>query len=127
MPFDNSHIPFGDLELLMDARSRISSRSAWVKGRFQEGDSYCLVAALSLACGSPSFKVPNRRERQLARLLIKRLPPETPFWAKIWLAPARQRLMAFNDDARTSHGDVITLLDQTIDELANKTSVAVSA
>src|SRR5882724_6882349 len=114
MPFDNPHMRVGDLELLMDARSRIASPKAWVKGRFQEEDSYCLVAALSLACGSLSFKVPNRTERRLARSLVRQLPPDTPFWAKIRFVPARQRLMAFNDDTRTSHGDVVTLLDQAI-------------
>ena len=35
MPFDNPHqTPFGDLELLMDARGRISSRETWGSGPF---------------------------------------------------------------------------------------------
>ena len=37
MPFDNPHqTPFGDLELLMEARGRISSRDTWVQGHFQK-------------------------------------------------------------------------------------------
>ena len=35
MPFDNPHqTPYGDLELLIEARSRISRREAWVRGPF---------------------------------------------------------------------------------------------
>jgi hypothetical protein len=127
MPFDNpNQAPIGDLEILVDVRGRISSQESWVQGRFRDGDRHCLVAALSLASGSRNFERPNRTERHLARLLAKELPPETPWWAKIRLVSARQRLMAFNDDARTSHGDVVTLLDRTINNLASKTSIAVS-
>jgi hypothetical protein len=127
MPFDNPHqAPIGDLEILTDARARIDSENSWVKGRFKDGDRHCLVAALSLACGSRSFNIPNKTERRLVRLLVKQLPPDTPFWARIRFAPARQRLMAFNDDSGTSHGNVVALLDQAISDLASKASVAVS-
>jgi hypothetical protein len=38
MPFDDPHqTPFGDLELLMEARGRISRREAWVPRGFCEG------------------------------------------------------------------------------------------
>ena len=38
MPFDGPYqMPFGDIELLMDARSRICDRECWVQGRFQTG------------------------------------------------------------------------------------------
>jgi signal transduction histidine kinase len=40
--------------------------------------------------------------------------------------PARQRLMAFNDDSGTSHGNVVALLDQAISDLASRASVVVS-
>ena len=37
MPFDNPlQTPYGDLELLIEARSRISRREAWVRGHFQK-------------------------------------------------------------------------------------------
>ena len=76
MPFDAPYqTPFGDIELLTDARSRISNRKSWVQGRFQDGDRHCLVAALSLACGSRSFHMPNRTEKRLARLIAKQIPP----------------------------------------------------
>ena len=128
MPFENPYrSPIDDLDILTDARARIDSESSWVKGRFEDGDRHCLVGALSLACGSRSFNVPNRTERRLARLLVRHLPPGTPFWARIRLAPARQRLMAFNDNCQTGHGDVVGVLDQTINDLAGRASVPFAA
>src|ERR1700739_2863368 len=112
MPFDIPYqAPIGDLEILVDARARISGEDSWVKGRFKDGDRHCLVAALSLACGSRSFTVPNKTERRLARLLATQLPPEVPWRMRIRLVPARSRLMSFNDYARTSQGDVTALFD----------------
>ena len=66
MPFDAPYqTPFGDIELLTDARRRISSRKTWVQGSFQDGDRHCLVAALSLACGSAAFMWQIGRKRGL--------------------------------------------------------------
>ena len=125
MPFDAPYqTPFGDIELLLDARSRISNRKTWVQGSFQDGDRHCLVAALSLACWSRSFHVPNRTEKRLARLLATRLPPDEPFLIRF---VARQRLMWFNDDSRTSHEDVIALFDRTISHLASTAPITVPA
>jgi hypothetical protein len=127
MPFDNPHqVPIGDLEILTDARARIGSENSWVQGRFKDGDRHCLVAALSLACASRSFNNPNKTERRLVQLLVKQLPPDTPFWARIRFVPARQRLMAFNEDSGTSHGNVVALLDRAISDPASMASVAVS-
>jgi hypothetical protein len=127
MPLDNPHqAPISDLELLMDARDRICVDVLWVQGRFSDGDRHCLVAALSLACGNHSFRAPNQTERQLARLLANQLPRKMPLWAKIRLVPARQRLMSFNDDPRTSHEDVIALLDRTIGHLASKVAICLT-
>ena len=71
MPFDNPHeLPFGDLEILRTARSQISNKGSWMKCGFQKGDRLCLVAALSVAAGSPNFDNPNRIERRLARILV---------------------------------------------------------
>jgi hypothetical protein len=115
MPFDNPyHTPFGDAELLGDARSRVSTRSDWVQGRFQDGNRLCIVGALSLVCGSRSFDTPNRVERRLARVLAMQIPPSRPFWMRMRLMPARRRLMYFNDDPRTSHTDVMVLFDRAI-------------
>jgi hypothetical protein len=128
MPFDNPcQMPFGDVELLMDARTRISNCGMWVKGRFRDGDRYCLVAALSVACASRSFKVPSPTERRLARLLAAQLPPTARFWTRLRFIPARHRLMSFNDDRRTRHEDVIALLDRAIHCLAGKMSVDIVA
>jgi len=128
MPFDNPHqAPIGDLERLTDARSRISSQSMWVQGSFRDGHRHCLVAALSLASGSRDINMPNRTERRLARLLARHLPPKRLFWIRIRLVPARHRLMAFNDNTRTSHEDVMALFDRTIHHLASKILVRTSA
>ena len=68
MPFDNPHeMPFGDIEILRNARARISHRRDWVQGCFRDGDRHCLVAALSLASDSRSFRRSNPTERRLAR------------------------------------------------------------
>jgi hypothetical protein len=116
MPFDSPHhAPIGDLEILMDTRNRVSNQRKWVKGSFRDGDRHCLVGALSLACGSRSLAIPNRKERRLARMLANQLPSHAPFCTRIRLISARQRLMWFNDDPRTCHQDVIALFDRAID------------
>ena len=128
MPFDNPHqMPFGDLELLMEARGRISSRDTWVQGHFQRDGRYCLVASLSLTCGTRSFGMPNRTERRLSRLIAKQMPSDAPFWIRHRFMPARQRLIAFNDDPHTRHDDVIALLDRAIEHLASAAPVYVAA
>jgi hypothetical protein len=128
MPFDNPHqTPLGDLELLMEARGRISSRDTWVKGHFQREGRYCLVASLSLTCDSRSFGMPNRMELRLSRLIAMQMPSYAPFWIRYRLMPARQRLIAFNDDAHTRHDDVLALLDRTIDRLASMAPACVAA
>jgi hypothetical protein len=128
MPFDAPYqTPFGDIELLMDARGRIANRKNWVQRRFQNGGRHCLVAALSLACGSRSFQMPNRTERRLARLIAKQIPPDAPLIIRYRLVPARQRLMSLNDDPRTTHEDVMALFDRTISHLASTARVRVPA
>ena len=128
MPFDNPHqMPFGDLELLMEARGRISSRNTWVQGHFQRDGRYCLVASLSLTCGTRSFGMPNRTEQRLSRLIAKQMPSDAPFWIRHRFMPARQRLIAFNDDPHTRHDDVIALLDRAIEHLTSAAPVYVAA
>jgi hypothetical protein len=121
MPFDNPHqSPFGDIEILIDARGRIASRTTWVKGRYRNGDRHCLVDALSLASGSRCLNKPNRTERRLAKLMAKQLWPEYRAWRRVTLMPARQRLTSFNDHPRTSHDDVLGLYDRTICSLTTE-------
>lgn len=128
MPFDFPHqAPVGDLEILVDARARMSGENMWVKGRFEDGDRHCLVAALSLACGSRSFNIPNRTERRLARLLAKQLSPDLPWRMRSRLVPARSRLMSFNDYPRTRQGDVDALFDRTISCLVSNSPALVPA
>ena len=128
MPFDAPYqTPFGDIELLTDARSRISNRKTWVQGGFRDGDRHCLVAALSLACRSRSVHMPNRTEKRLARLIAKQIPQDAPFMTRCRLTPARQRLMSLNDDPRTTHEDVMALFDRTISRLASTAWISVPA
>ena len=128
MPFDAPYqTPFGDIELLTDARSRISNRKFWMQGHFRDGGRHCLIAALSLACGSRSFQMPNRTEKRLARLMAKEIPRDAPFMTRCRLTPARQRLMSLNDDPRTTHEDVMALFDRTISRLASTARISVPA
>ena len=128
MPFDAPYqTPFGDIELLTDARSRIGNRKSWVQGHFKSGDRHCLVAALSLACASRSFQLPNGTETRLARLIAKQIPPDAPFMTRCRLLPARQRLMLLNDDPYTTHDDVMALFDRTINHLVSATAISVPA
>ena len=127
MPFDNPHqTPFGDAELLREARSRVSTRSDWVQGRFQDSNRLCIVGALSLVSGSRSFETPNRVERRLARVLVAQLPQRRPVWVRLRFFTARQRLMWFNDNRRTGHGDVLALFDRAIDHSMSKTPAFIS-
>ena len=98
-----------------------------MQGRFKDGDRHCLVAALSVVSGSLNFNMPNPVERRLARLLVAQLPAGRRIWARLRFFTARQRLMWFNDDPRTSHADVMALFDRTIDSLASKVPAYVSA
>jgi hypothetical protein len=126
MPFDNPHrTPFGDIERLREARYVISDRGDWVKGRFQDWNRRCLVAALSSVSGSRSFYSANRVERRLARLLATQLPSRV-FWSRMTFLTARQRLMLFNDDPRTRHEDISALFDRAIDDLTGEVRVCVS-
>lgn len=121
MPFDNpNQAPVGDLDILIVARGSISGNNSWVKGCYNDGDRRCLIAALSLACHSKSFQLPNQTERRLARMLVKHLPSRTSWWLRFRLLPPRRRLMTFNDHPRTTHDDVLAVYDETIRQLASR-------
>jgi hypothetical protein len=127
MPFDHPNsAPIGDLGILLDTRDRIERREKWLQQHFEDGDRHCLVAALSLACGSPGFFAPNRLERRLARVLARQLPRQVPWWMRFRLVSARRRLMSFNDDRQTRHEDVIALVDRTVQSLMVKVPQSVS-
>jgi hypothetical protein len=138
MPFDApQQTPFGDIELLLDARRLISERGHWVKRRFQDGNRRCLVAALSSVSVSQGSGLASRVERQLSRLLAGRVErrlsrllarrlPSRMFWSPMKILPARQRLMLFNDDPRTRHEDVVALFDRAINDLTIKVPINIS-
>jgi hypothetical protein len=117
MPFDNPFEgPFGDVRILMDARSRIADADRWLQRGFRHGDRHCLVATLSLACKSRNFDRPNETERRLTKLLAKQLPHS--YWVRMIFITSRQRLILFNDLRCTQHEDVLALFDRTIEHLA---------
>ena len=111
----------------MDARSRIADPSRWLKHGFQDGDRHCLVAALSLACGSPTFDSPNETEQRLAKQLAKQVPLNRGFGKWVAIVTPRNGLMMFNDHRRTRHDDVMGLFDRAIDHVARKAPLYVAA
>jgi hypothetical protein len=126
MPFDNPpQAPIGDVAILMDARSRIADPSRWLQYGFQNGDRHCLVAALSLASGSPSFDIPNETERRLAKHLAKQMSLGRDISRWVTFVSPRHGLMMFNDRPRTRHDDVMGLFDRAIDHVARKALVGV--
>jgi hypothetical protein len=121
MPFDSPHSrSIRDLDILPEARGHISGKNSWVKWRFQDGNGYCLVGALSLACGSPEFNVPSETELRIAQLLAKQLPREAAWWTRLEFVAVRTRLMSFNDHPRTTHEDVLAVYDRSIHCLASR-------
>ena len=128
MPFDNpSQAPIGDAVILMDARDRIADPSRWLKHGFRDGDRHCLVAALSLACGSRTFDNPNETERRLAKFLAKQMPLNCGFSKWMTLVSPRNGLMTFNDHRWTCHDDVMGLFDRAIDHATRKAPLYVAA
>jgi hypothetical protein len=125
MPFDNpTDGRVSDIDLLWAARGRIGHESGWGQNRYANGDRLCLVAALSVVAGSPTFHAPNLTERRLTRLLADQLPENIPLWARLKFFTARQRLMWFNDSRHTKHQDVVALMTRAINRPASRTPVA---
>ena len=128
MPFDNPYqLPFGDIEVLRSARASIASKGSWLQGGYMDGHRRCLVAALSLASNSRNYRMPNRTERRIARLMAGQLLSTTPIWLRLRIMPARQRLIWFNDYHQTRQEDVVALFDRAIDSLASSVEVRVHA
>lgn len=120
MPFDGSHGQSGDVTILLAARSRITGQGHWVKGTFKLGDGWCIVGALSAACASPGFKLPNDTERRLSRKLAKELPWTVRALGAAWYPIARLNLISYNDRPDTSHPDVLALFDRAIAKMAGR-------
>lgn len=127
MPFDGLQGPSGDIARLLDARSRIAQPHHWIKRTLKDGDRYCLVGALSVACGSLSVEPATETERRLVRALAGHLPKKRRFLSRIRLRSARRDLMAFNDNPATRHADVMALFDRTVEHLRATQLVAVAA
>jgi hypothetical protein len=121
MPFDIPYdSPFGDIRVLIDARSRINDKHHWLQRQFRYRDRHCLVAALSVASQSPGFDRPNQTEQRLASVLVRHLPRRAGLSKFLIFATARYRLTTFNDRCRTQHEDVLELFDRTIEHLQAK-------
>ena len=104
-----------------------ATASVGCKAASKTGTATAFVAALSLACGSRSFKMPNRTEKRLAREIAKQIAPDAPFMTRCMLLPARMRLMSLNDEPLTTHEDVMALFDRTVGHLARIAPISVSA
>ena len=124
MPFDNPQQgSFGDTEILINARSRVSDADHWLQFAYQGSGRLCLMAALSLASNSRNFDRPSVSERRLARIMVKNLSNGNIWKWLVFLSP-RYRLTLFNDHSRTSHVDVVALFDRAIDQLEAKRPVS---
>jgi hypothetical protein len=119
MPFDNPpQGPLSDVEILLDARSRIDDPHCWLKGEFSKENRYSLVVALALACQNPQFDQPSRTGRRLILAMARQLPRGWGRLQRIICFRPMHRLIRFNDSPRTTHDDVMALFDRTIQYLA---------
>jgi hypothetical protein len=123
MPFDNPRQgPFSDIDILLDARSRIDHPDRWIKGVLRKRNRRCLVAALILAC--TSRRIDRRTQRRLAFRMVRQLPVGR-LQRAISFMPM-QRLIRFNDSPDTTHDHVMALFDRTIQKLMMKALATVS-
>lgn len=115
MPFDAmvAQSP-SDADLLCRARSYIDTPNRWLKGAYmiKSQRRYCATAALAKACNVRRFWRSNNQLRHLTRLLVKELPREGVF--SRWCLTSRARLVHFNDQATTSHQDMMALFNRAI-------------
>jgi hypothetical protein len=118
-----SKAAFGDTEILINARSRVSDADHWLQFAYQGRGRLCLMAALSLASNSRNFDRPSASERRLARIMVKKLSNGSIWKWLVFLTP-RYRLMLFNDYSRTSHADVVALFDRAIHHLEAKSPLS---
>lgn len=127
MPFDGYQSRYGDIERLLDARSRIAEPSHWIKRAFKSGNSYCTVGALMAACGNDGMKALGSVEGRLVKLLANELPRRQRIRWRMTFQPAQWVVMAFNDDPKTVHADVLALFDRAIARLEATSLIAVEA
>jgi hypothetical protein len=119
MPFDNPpQGPLSDVEILLNARSRVDHPQCWLKGEFSKENRHCLVAALALACRNPQFDQPSRTGQRLILAMARQLPRGWGRLQGIICFRPMHRLIRFNDSPRTTHLDVMALFDRTIQNLA---------
>lgn len=127
MPFDGYQRRFGDIDRLLDARSRIADPGHWIKGTFRRDDRYCTVGALREACPSDNARAANRVECRLAKLLAEQLPSGRRMQWRMMFRPARCALISFNDHPETRHADILALFDGAIARLEAAMSVSAHA
>ena len=105
-----------DVARLIATRNLIETPDTWIKRAYvYKGNGktqYCLVGALSRACGSFCFHIPNRTERRLINLLVKELgiPGRLMY-------TARHCLKMYNDASQVSHRHILALIDRSIARL----------
>jgi hypothetical protein len=104
MPYDNPRqIWHDDIEILTAARDRIADREHWGQFRPQEGEHFCIVAALGWASRRGNPDNAGEVERRLQKLLVVQLPRKAALRARMTFIAPRYRLMIFNDCLRTYH------------------------
>jgi hypothetical protein len=100
MPFDGlGESP--EAKLLIAARDRIGAQIRWCKGLLSHDGQWCTVGAI---CATAD----NLRSE-----LIELLATELPTWAPV-ADCAEDSVTGFNDDARTTHADVMAVFDRAI-------------
>lgn len=91
------------LELLQGARALLEK--GWIKHRFEYGKNYCIVGALNI--------VDKGMQSRYFIEAIKLLEDQIPRGRSC-------QVMAFNDEDRTTHQEVLSLMDRAISKLSGK-------
>ncbi len=104
MPFDatpvEQSINLGELAIVDGVIDMLESPYRWCKGAFKQGQSYCLVGAVSLvATGNPYSVARGHRAPEAAYKVLRKLD-----------VAAGLPTTLFNDAASTTHADILALL-----------------
>ena len=98
------------VETLREARKLIEKPENWIKGQSieirPEGNAYCLLGALSWTSYANGNFMPDKTYRSATSAVIDSVVARNYGGASL-----------FNDAPETTHEDVLSLIDETIDRL----------